>query len=174
LQGQAEVNLVTETLNFDVVVVGSGIAGLRAALEAARVSKGKCNLAVVTKVQAMRSHSVSAEGGTAAVLYPDKGDSIESHIFVKAMPAEIYLLEHWGMPWSRTDDGRIAQRNFGGCSFPRATFAGDRVGFFQMQTLYDTTRKYDNIHFFQEWYVTSLLVEHGAFRGVAHYRRSSR
>jgi succinate dehydrogenase / fumarate reductase flavoprotein subunit len=175
---------VTEVLAYDVVIVGSGIAGLRAAIEAARVSKGKCSIAVVTKVQAMRSHSVSAEGGTAAVLYPDKGDSIESHIFdtikgsdyladqdavdffAKAMPAEIYLLEHWGMPWSRTEDGRIAQRNFGGYSFPRATFAADRVGFFEMQTLYDTSRKFDNIHFFQEWYVTSLVVEHGVFQGV--------
>ncbi len=173
-----------ETLSYDVVIVGSGIAGLRAAIEASRVSKGKCSIAVLTKVQAMRSHSVSAEGGTAAVLYPDKGDTFESHIydtvkgsdfladqntvefFVKAMPAEIYLLEHWGMPWSRTEDGRIAQRNFGGYSYPRATFAADRVGFFEMQTLYDTTRKYDNIHFFQEWYVTSLLVDHGAFDGV--------
>jgi succinate dehydrogenase / fumarate reductase flavoprotein subunit len=175
---------LTEVLSYDVVIVGSGIAGLRAAIEATRLSKGKCNIAVVTKVQAMRSHSVSAEGGTAAVLYSDGGDSLESHIFdtikgsdyladqdaveffVKSMPSEIYLLEHWGMPWSRTDDGRIAQRNFGGYSFPRATFAGDRVGFFEMQTLYDTTRKYDNIHFFQEWYVTSLIVDHGAFRGV--------
>jgi succinate dehydrogenase / fumarate reductase flavoprotein subunit len=175
---------LTEVLSYDVVIVGSGIAGLRAALEAARVSKGKCSIAVVTKVQAMRSHSVSAEGGTAAVLYPDQGDSLESHIFdtikgsdyladqdaveffVKAMPAEIYLLEHWGMPWSRTSDGRIAQRDFGGYSYPRATFAGDRVGFFEMQTLYDTSRKYDNIHFFQEWYVTSLIADHGAFHGV--------
>ena len=175
---------VTEVLSYDVAIVGSGIAGLRAAIEAARVSKGKCSIAVITKVQAMRSHSVSAEGGTAAVLYPDKGDSLESHIFdtikgsdyladqdtveffVKAMPAEIYLLEHWGMPWSRTEDGRIAQRNFGGYSFPRAAFAADRVGFFEMQTLYDTTQKYDNIHFFQEWYVTSLIVDHGVFRGV--------
>lgn len=175
---------MTEVLSYDIVIVGSGIAGLRAAIEAARVSQGKCSIAVVTKVQAMRSHSVSAEGGTAAVLYPDKGDSLESHVFdtvkgsdyladqdaveffVNSMPAEIYLLEHWGMPWSRTEDGRIAQRNFGGYSFPRATFAGDRVGFFEMQTLYDTTRKYDTIHFFQEWYVTSLLVDQGVFRGV--------
>jgi len=171
-------------LSYDVVIIGSGIAGLRAAIEAARASKGECSVAVVTKVQAMRSHSVSAEGGTAAVLYPDKGDSIESHIFdtvkgsdyladqdaveffVKAMPSEIYLLEHWGMPWSRTGDGRIAQRDFGGYSFPRATFAGDRVGFFEMQTLYDTTQKFDNIHFFQEWFATSLIVEHGIFRGI--------
>lgn len=175
---------MTEILSYDVVIIGSGIAGLRAAIEAARVSEGKCNIAVITKVQAMRSHSVSAEGGTAAVLYPDKGDTFESHIydtvkgsdfladqdavefFVNAMPSEIYQLEHWGMPWSRTEDGRIAQRNFGGYSFPRATFAADRVGFFEMQTLYDTTQKFDNIHFFQEWYVTSLIVDHGTFRGV--------
>ncbi len=167
-----------------MVIVGSGIAGLRAAIEAARVSEGKCSIAVITKVQAMRSHSVSAEGGTAAVLYPDKGDTFESHIydtvkgsdfladqdavefFVNAMPSEIYQLEHWGMPWSRTEDGRIAQRNFGGYSFPRATFAADRVGFFEMQTLYDTTRKFDNIQFFQEWYVTSLIVDHSTFKGV--------
>jgi succinate dehydrogenase / fumarate reductase flavoprotein subunit len=175
---------VTEILSYDIVIVGSGIAGLRATIEAARVSNGKTSIAVVTKVQAMRSHSVSAEGGTAAVLYTDKGDSLESHIydtvkgsdfladqdavefFVNSMPAEIYQLEHWGMPWSRTDDGRIAQRNFGGYSFPRATFAADRVGFYEMQTLYDTTRRYDNIHFFQEWYVTSLIVENGIFKGV--------
>jgi succinate dehydrogenase / fumarate reductase flavoprotein subunit len=175
---------MTEMLSYDLVIVGSGLAGLRAAIEAARVSNGKCNIAVITKVQAMRSHSVSAEGGTAAVLYPDKGDSFESHIydtikgsdfladqdavefFVRAMPAEIYQLEHWGMPWSRTEDYRIAQRNFGGYSFPRATFAADRVGFFEMQTLYDTTRKFDNIHFFQEWYVTSLIVDEGSFKGV--------
>ncbi len=72
---------LTETDSFDIVIVGSGIAGLRAAIEAARVSNGKVSIAVVTKVQAMRSHSVSAEGGTAAVLYTDKGDSLESHIY---------------------------------------------------------------------------------------------
>jgi succinate dehydrogenase / fumarate reductase flavoprotein subunit len=175
---------LTEILSYDVVIIGSGIAGLRAAIEAARVSKGRCDIAVITKVQGMRSHSVSAEGGTGAVLYPDKGDSLESHIFdrikgsdyladqdgaeffARATPAEIYLLEHWGMPWSGTDDGRIAQRNFAGYSFPRATFAAERVGFFEMQTLYDTTRRYDNIHIFQEWYVTSLIVDHGVFEGI--------
>jgi len=178
------VSRTVETLKFDVVIVGSGIAGLRAAIEAANVSNGKASIAVVTKVQAMRSHSVSAEGGTAAVLYPDKGDTFESHIydtikgsdfladqdavefFVRAMPAEIYRLEHWGMPWSRTQDGRIAQRNFGGYNFPRATFAADRVGFFEMQTLYDTSRKFDNLQFLQEWFVTHLIVDKGIFRGV--------
>jgi succinate dehydrogenase / fumarate reductase flavoprotein subunit len=175
---------LVETLKHDVVIVGSGIAGLRAAIEAARVSDGKADIAVVTKVQAMRSHSVSAEGGTAAVLYPELGDSKESHAFdtvkgsdyladqdaverfVDEMPGEIYQLEHWGLPWSRRDDGRIAQRWFGGYSYPRATFAEDKVGFFEMQTLYDTATKYDNITFYQEWFATSILSEGGEFRGV--------
>jgi succinate dehydrogenase / fumarate reductase flavoprotein subunit len=168
----------------DVVIIGSGIAGLRAAIEAARASEEKADVAVVTKLQAMRSHSVSAEGGTAAVLYPELGDSIESHIFdtvkgsdylgdqdaierfVKMMPSEIYQLDHWGMPWSRREDGRIAQRWFGGYTYPRATFAEDKVGFHEMQTLYDTCTKYENITFYQEWFATSILVESGEFRGV--------
>ena len=182
---------MVETLRHDVVIVGSGIAGLRAAIEAARVSGGKADIAVVTKVQAMRSHSVSAEGGTAAVLYPELGDSIESHCFdtvkgsdyladqdaverfVNEMPREIYQLEHWGMPWSRRDDGRIAQRWFGGYSYPRATFAEDKVGFFEMQTLYDTTTKYDNITFYQEWFATSVLAENGHFRGFTAIERKT-
>jgi succinate dehydrogenase / fumarate reductase flavoprotein subunit len=174
---------LVESLKHDVVIVGSGIAGLRAAIEAARASGGKADIAVITKVQAMRAHSVSAEGGTAAVLYPELGDSLESHFFdtvkgsdyladqdavekfVNEMPSEIYQLEHWGMPWSRREDGRIAQRWFGGYSYPRATFAEDKVGFFEMQTLYDTATKYDNIRFYQEWFVTSILAEGGEFRG---------
>ena len=175
---------MVESLRHDIVIVGSGIAGLRAAIEAARVSAGKADIAVVTKVQAMRSHSVSAEGGTAAVLYPELGDSLESHAFdtvkgsdyladqdaverlVNNMPQEIYQLEHWGLPWSRRDDGRIAQRWFGGYSYPRATYAEDKVGFFEMQTLYDTAIKYDDIHFYQEWFATSILSESGEFRGI--------
>ena len=175
---------MVERINHDIIIVGSGIAGLRAAIEAARSSNGKADIAVVTKVQATRSHSVSAEGGTAAVLYPELGDSFESHIFdtvkgsdyladqdaaerlVKELPGEIYQLEHWGMPWARKDDGRLAQRWFGGYSFPRGCFAEDKVGFFEMQTLYDTCTKYDDITFYQEWFVTSLLVENGEFNGL--------
>ncbi len=174
---------MVETLKHDIVIVGSGIAGLRAAIEAARVSNGKQDIAVITKVQAMRAHSVSAEGGTAAVLYPDLGDSLDSHAFdtvkgsdyladqdaverfVQAMPNEIYQLEHWGMPWSRREDGRVAQRWFGGYSYPRAVFAEDKVGFFEMQTLYDTATKFDNIHFYQEWFATSIITAGGEFRG---------
>ena len=132
----------------------------------------------------MRSHSVSAEGGTAAVLFEDEGDNMESHIYdtIKGsdfladqdvaeklcleIPKEIYQLEHWGMPWSRRKDGKISQRNFGGYSYPRATYASDKVGFFEMQTLYDTCLKFDNIKFFNEWYVTSIIHDEEKFRGV--------
>lgn len=182
---------MVETFRHDLVIVGSGIAGLRAAIEASRVSNGKLDIAIITKVQAMRSHSVSAEGGTAAVLYPELGDSLESHAFdtvkgsdyladqdaverfVNLMPNEIYQLEHWGLPWSRREDGRIAQRNFGGYSYPRATFAEDKVGFFEMQTLYDTTTRYDNIHYYQEWFATSILSEGGEFKGVTAIERKT-
>ena len=182
---------MVETIRHDLVIVGAGLAGLRAAIEASRVSEGKLDIAVVTKVQAMRAHSVSAEGGTAAVLYPELGDSIESHLFdtvkgsdyladqdvverfVNEMPNEIYQLEHWGMPWSRREDGRIAQRNFGGYSYPRATFAEDKVGFFEMQTLYDTATKYENIRFYQEWFATSVLAEGGEFKGVTAIERKT-
>ncbi len=174
---------MADFIEHDLIIVGSGLAGLRAAIEAARTSQ-KLNIAVISKVQVMRSHSVSAEGGTAAVLYEEEGDSFESHIYdtvkgsdfladqdcverlVHSMPNEIYQLEHWGMPWSRKENGRVAQRHFGGYSFPRATFAQDKVGFYLMQTLYDTALKYDNIHFYNEWFVTSILYSDHQFNGL--------
>lgn len=174
---------MVNTLSYDLVIVGSGIAGLRAALEATKEAPG-IKIAVLSKVQAMRSHSVCAEGGTAAVLRNDEGDTFTSHFedtvlgsdfladqdvvekFVKAVPQEIFLLNQLGLPWSRRDDGKIAQRWFGGYSQPRTVYAGDRVGFFEMQTLYDTLQKYENVEFFHEWYVTSLAVENREFRGV--------
>ena len=71
------------------------------------------------------------------------------------------------MPWSRRDDGRIDQRKFGGYSFPRATYAQDKVGFYEMQSLYDTCLKYDNIHFYNEWFCTSILDDgNNNFAGV--------
>jgi len=173
-----------ERIEHDLVVVGSGLAGLRAALEASRVSRGRLDVGIVTKTQAMRSHSVAAEGGTAAVLYPDEGDSFESHIydtikgsdfladqdavelFVRTAPEEIRFLERWGMPWSRRPDGRIAQRPFGGHEFPRATFAADKVGFLEMQTLYGAIQAFPNIHVHHEWFATSILRDGDAFRGV--------
>src|SRR5918999_3595742 len=171
------------TITHDILIIGSGLAGLRSAISAAAVDR-KLTIAVISKVQVMRSHSVSAEGGTAAVLYEEEGDNQESHIYdtikgsdyladqdvaellVKSMPYEVYQLDHWGMPWSRRKDDRIAQRKFGGYSFPRATFAQDKVGFYEMQTLYDTCQKYDNIHFYNEWFCTSILHEKDTFQGV--------
>jgi len=174
---------LADTISHDVLIIGSGLAGLRAAISAASTDR-KVDIAVISKVQVMRSHSVSAEGGTAAVLYEEEGDNQESHIYdtvkgsdfladqdvaellVKSMPYEIYQLDHWGMPWSRRKDGRIAQRKFGGYSFPRATFAQDKVGFYEMQTLYDTCQKYDNIHFYNEWFCTEVLQDGGRFQGI--------
>jgi succinate dehydrogenase / fumarate reductase flavoprotein subunit len=89
------------------------------------------------------------------------------------MPEEIYRLEHWGMPWSRRKDGRVDQRAFGGYSFPRATYASDKVGFFEMQTLYDTCQKYDNIEYLNEWFVTSIIHDGQKFMGVTAIELSS-
>jgi succinate dehydrogenase flavoprotein subunit len=175
---------MTEQLYHDIVIIGSGLAGLRAAISCAMANK-KLSIAVISKVQVMRSHSVSAEGGTAAVISEDEGDNIESHLYdtirgsdfladqdvaellVHKMPYEIFQLDNWGMPWSRKSDGRIDQRKFGGYSFPRATYAQDKVGFYEMQTLYDTCLKYENIHFYNEWYCTSILDDgHNNFSGL--------
>ena len=174
---------MTSIISYDLIIVGSGLAGLRAAIQAAKRNY-KIRIGVISKVQVMRSHSVSAEGGTAAVLFPEDGDSIESHIYdtvkgsdfladqdaaerlCKEMPNEIYQLEHWGMPWSRREDGKIGQRAFGGYSFPRASYASDKVGFFEMQTLYDTCQKFDNIDFLNEWFVTSILQNGQKFVGI--------
>ena len=174
---------MVSSLDYDLIIVGSGLAGLRGAIQAAR-RNSKIRIGVISKVQVMRSHSVSAEGGTAAVLFPEDGDSLESHIYdtvkgsdfladqdaaerlCKEIPDEIYQLEHWGMPWSRREDGKIGQRAFGGYSFPRASYASDKVGFFEMQTLYDTCQKFDNIEFLNEWFVTSILQSEQKFVGI--------
>jgi len=181
---------MANSIEFDLIIAGSGLAGLRAAIEAAK-KNSKIKIGVVAKTQVMRSHSVSAEGGTAAVIQEDKGDTIESHIYdtVKGsdfladqdtaeklchmMPNEVFQLEHWGMPWSRQENGKIDQRNFGGYSFPRATYAIDKVGFFEMQTLYDTCQKFDNIEFLNEWYITSIIHDGKQFSGITAIETSS-
>lgn len=174
-----------EVYNHDLVILGTGLAGLRAALEAAQQSKGELDIALVSKLQLMRAHSVAAEGGTAAVMRQDEGDSYELHawdtvkgsdfladqnvvdFFVHDSPREILHLDHWGIPWSRMEDGRIAQRPFGGHTFPRAVFAADKTGFLEMQTLYDTLMKHTkNINRYDEGFVTSILIENNRFVGL--------
>jgi succinate dehydrogenase / fumarate reductase flavoprotein subunit len=170
-----------EKLTHDVVIVGSGLAGLRAAVAAAE-SSSKIDVAVISKVYPVRSHSVCAQGGTAAVLRD--GDSYDLHawdtvkgsdfladqnvveFFVEQAPKEIITQDHWGCPWSRTDDGKINQRPFGGHSFPRACFAADMTGFHEMHTLYGKATAYDNITFYDEWFVTSLTVEDNVAVGL--------
>lgn len=173
------------TYTHDVLILGSGLAGLRAALEVMRASRGELDLAILSKGQLMRAHSVCAEGGTGAVLHPEEGDSLDLHAwdtvkgsdfladqdvvrrFVEAAPREILHLDHWGTPWSRRADGRLDQRAFGGHTYPRATFAADKTGFFEMQTLYDTLLQYPRFARYEEWMATKMFVRDGAFAGLA-------
>jgi succinate dehydrogenase / fumarate reductase flavoprotein subunit len=180
-----------EKTSHDLLILGAGLAGQRAAIEASRVTNGKIDVALVSKVHPMRSHSVAAEGGTAAVLRPEEGDTYELHawdtvkgsdfladqdavdMFVRVLPEEIFRVEHWGVPWTRDANGRIDQRPFGGHSFPRAVYAADKTGFFLMQTMHNTLLKYDNITRYDEFFATSIEVEDGRFRGITALEMAS-
>ena len=176
---------MAKILEHDILILGTGLAGLRAALEIGKTAGNNVNMGLISKIQLMRAHSVAAEGGTAAVLRPDEGDNIDLHtwdtikgsdflgdqdvieFFIKRIPDEILQLEHWGIPWSRNDDGKISQRPFGGHSFPRAVYAADKTGFFEMQTLYDTLLRFtDNFTRYDEWFVTSIVVDNNKLCGV--------
>lgn len=170
-----------EKIGHDIIIVGAGIAGLRAAIAAAEVNN-RIDVAVISKVYPVRSHSVCAQGGTAAVL--KEGDSYDLHaadtvkgadfladqdvveFFVRKAPEEIVKLDHWGLPWSRTDDGKVNQRPFGGHSFPRACFAADMTGFHEMHTLDGKAKTYENITFYDEWFVTSIIAENSTAVGL--------
>jgi succinate dehydrogenase flavoprotein subunit len=167
--------------SHDIVIIGGGGAGLRAAIAAAEVSP-KLSIALVSKVYPMRSHTVSAEGGTAAVMRDF--DSLDLHAkdtifgadfladqdaveaFVQEAPRELIQLEHWGCPWSRDPDGRVSVRSFGGMTVDRTLFAADKTGFHLLHSLFQTSLKYDRIVRYDECFLTSLLVDDGKVRGV--------
>jgi len=170
-----------EKYAHDIVIVGAGIAGLRATIAAAEIND-KLDIAVISKLHPLRSHSVCAQGGTAAVM--GEKDSYDLHafdtikgadyladqdaveFFVKRAAREIILTEHWGLPWSRTEEGKLIQRPFGGHSVPRACFAADMTGFHEMHTLFGKATSYRNVNFYDEWFVTSLIVEDNTATGL--------
>src|SRR5438876_12205240 len=171
-----------DSSSHDVLLVGGGGAGLRAAIAVAEVNP-KLSVAVVSKVYPMRSHTVSAEGGAAGVARPD--DSLDEHAydtisggdwlcdqdaveaFVKEAREELLQMEHWGCPWSREPDGRIAVRPFGGMKKERTWFAADKTGFHMLHALFQTSLKYENVTRYDEWFATRLIVADGRCQGVA-------
>ena len=172
-----------EILSHDILIIGGGLAGLRAAIEAKKSSR---DVAILSKVHPLRSHSVAAQGGINAALgnapAPAK-DTWENHAFdtikgsdyladqdaVEVMCQEamerVIEMEHWGTLFSRTEDGKIAQRPFGGAGFPRACYAADRTGHNLLHTLYEQVVGLQ-IPVYEEWYALSLVVEVGRCVGA--------
>ncbi len=173
----------------DIVIVGAGLAGLRAAVECV----GQADVAVVSKVFPTRSHSGAAQGGITASLGNEEEDQWEWHLFdtvkgsdylsdqdavemmVRDAPRVIYELEHMGVPFSRTKEGKIAQRNFGGHTrdygkrpVKRACYAADRTGRVVLDTLYDQCLRHQ-VKFYSENYLLSLVSDGKKFGGVVTY-----
>lgn len=179
---------------YDVLVVGAGGAGLMAALYAA---KGNVSVACISKLYPTRSHTGAAQGGIGAALGNVAEDHWEWHmfdtvkggdyltdqdaaeVFAKDIIDVVYELEHMGLPFSRTADGKIAQRKFGGhtrefgkAAVERSCYAKDRTGHMILQTLYQQNVKAGTL-FFNEFHVTDLLIEDGRCRGVVAYELST-
>ncbi len=174
-------------LEHDVIIVGGGLAGCRAAVEIARTNPS-LNVAVVAKTHPIRSHSVAAQGGIAATLKNvDSSDSWEAHAFdtvkgsdyladqdaveilTREAPDVVIDLEHMGVLFSRLSDGRIAQRAFGGHSHNRTCYAADKTGHAILHELVNNLRRY-GVQIYQEWYVMRLILEDGQAKGVVMYR----
>ena len=172
---------MVEVFRHDVIIVGGGAAGLRAAIAIAETAPN-ISCAVVSKVYPMRSHTVSAEGGAAAIARDD--DSLEMHgydtvkgsdflgdqdviqYFVEQAPKELSQLERWGCPFSRNEDGTVATRAFGGMTTKRTWYATDKIGFHMLHALFQTSMKYDSVVRYDEHFVSKLLVDGGQVRGV--------
>lgn len=172
-----------QTESFDVLIIGGGGAGLRAAIAAASAATEQdLRIGLVSKVYPMRSHTVAAEGGAAAVTAAD--DSLAAHFqdtvsggewlcdqtvvdyFVRHAYQELVQMEHWGCPWSRTSDGRVAVRRFGGMKTPRTWYAADKTGFHMLHTLYHTALKYDQVEQFSEYFLLDLAVINHEVQGA--------
>ena len=170
-----------EIFKADVAIVGAGGAGLRAAIAVAEVDP-QATIALVSKVYPMRSHTVAAEGGAAAVTLAH--DSLQAHFhdtvsggdwlceqdvveyFVAHAHEEMVQMEHWGCPWSRTPDGHANVRAFGGMKVERTWFAADKSGFHMLHTLFQTSIKYPSIRRFDEHFCVDLIVDEGRVQGV--------
>ncbi len=170
-----------EVFKSDVVIVGAGGTGLRAAIAVVEADPS-LTVALISKVYPMRSHTVAAEGGAAGVVRDD--DSLDFHFhdtvaggdwlcdqnvveyFVAHCAPGLTQLEHWGCPWSRKSDGHINVRAFGGMKVERTWFAADRSGFHMLHTLFQTSIKYPSIRRFDEYFCTDLVVEDGRCQGV--------
>ncbi|RBP05069.1 succinate dehydrogenase subunit A [Roseiarcus fermentans] len=165
----------------DVLIVGAGGAGLRAAIAVAEADPS-LTVALVSKVLPMRSHTVAAEGGSAGVI--QSTDSLEAHFhdtvaggdwlceqdvvefFVSRSTPEMIQLEHWGCPWNRKPDGNINVRAFGGMKIERTWFAADRSGFHILHTLFQTSTKFPSIKRFDEYFCVDLIVDDGRAQGA--------
>ncbi len=173
-------------LEHDIIIVGGGLAGCRAALEIARTDPS-LNVALVAKTHPIRSHSVAAQGGIAATLKNvDSADSWEAHAFdtvkgsdyladqdaveilAREAPDVVIDLEHMGVLFSRLPDSRIAQRAFGGHSHNRTCYAADKTGHAILHELVNNLRRY-GVQIYDEWYVMRLIVEDGGAKGVVMY-----
>ncbi|MFN2330977.1 MAG: fumarate reductase (quinol) flavoprotein subunit [Halomonas sp.] len=171
--------------DIDIVIVGGGGAGLRAAIaaaESARKENRQQRILMLSKVYPMRSHTVSAEGGAAAVTSAE--DSLQAHFddtvaggdwlaeqgvvdyFIRHAHRELVQMERWGCPWSRKPDGSVQVRRFGGMKTARTWFAADKTGFHMLHTLFQTSLKYPEIERLDEYFVLDLAVVDGAVAGV--------
>jgi succinate dehydrogenase / fumarate reductase flavoprotein subunit len=164
----------------DVLIVGAGCAGMRAAIEAFDVG---ADVALISKIHPVRSHSGAAEGGINAALGNASEDDPEKHAYdtVKGSdylgdqdaievlcdeaPGDVYQLEHWGAVFSRTEDGRIAQRPFGAAGEPRTAYAADITGHVLIHVLYEQVMKRD-IHVYEEYFAWQLVEDDGRCQGV--------
>ncbi|PQQ30187.1 fumarate reductase (quinol) flavoprotein subunit [Photorhabdus luminescens] len=170
-----------QIFNADLAIIGAGGAGLRAAIAAAEANP-QMKIALISKVYPMRSHTVAAEGGSAAVTQAH--DSYDFHFndtvsggdwlceqdvveyFVEHCPTEMIQLEQWGCPWSRKENGSVDVRRFGGMKIERTWFAADKTGFHMLHTLFQTSLKYPQIQRFDEHFVLDILVDEGQARGL--------